>query len=71
MDRAEAIKYLESCLSQVNRDGIISIGRWRSDVLEMAISALRAQQGHFREVTKKMEPLTLDEMRRMDGEDEK
>ena len=33
----------------------------------VAISALR-QQDHFREVTKKVEPLTLDELRRMDGE---
>ena len=36
------------------------------EALDMAISALR-QQEHFREVTK-MEPLTLDEMRKMDGE---
>ena len=35
--------------------------------LEMAISALRKQE-HFREVTKKAEPLTLDELREMDGE---
>ena len=33
----------------------------------VAISALR-QQEHFREVTKKVEPLTLDELRKMDGE---
>ena len=33
----------------------------------VAISALR-QQEHFREVTKKVEPLTLDDMREMDGE---
>ena len=37
------------------------------DALDMAISALR-QQDHFREVTKKVEPLTLDELRKMDGE---
>ena len=37
------------------------------EALEMAISALR-QQEHFREVTKKVEPLTLDELRQMDGE---
>ena len=37
------------------------------DALDMAISALR-QQDHFREVTKKMEPLTLDELRRMEGQ---
>ena len=41
------------------------------DALDMAISALRAQQDHFREVTKKVEPLTLDELRQMDGDDEK
>ena len=35
------------------------------EALDMAISALR-QQEHFREVTKKMEPLTLDELRKMD-----
>ena len=33
----------------------------------VAISALR-QQEHFREVTKKVEPLTLDELRRMEGQ---
>ena len=38
------------------------------EALDMAISALRAQQDHFREVTKKVEPLTLDELRQMGGE---
>lgn len=33
----------------------------------VAISALR-QQEHFREATKKVEPLTLNELRKMDGE---
>ena len=37
------------------------------DVYDMAISALR-QQELFCEVTKKVEPLTLDELRKMDGE---
>ena len=37
------------------------------EALDMAISAFR-QQEHFREVTKKVEPLTLDELRKMDGE---
>ena len=37
------------------------------DAVGMAISALR-RQDHFREVTKKVEPLTLDELRKMDGE---
>ena len=33
----------------------------------VAISALR-QQEHFRDLTKKVEPLTLDELRQMEGE---
>ena len=37
------------------------------EALDMAISALR-QQEHFRGLTKKVEPLTLDELRQMDGE---
>ena len=37
------------------------------EALDMAISALR-QQEHFRDLTKKVEPLTLDELRQMDGE---
>ena len=37
------------------------------DAVDMAISALR-QQEHFREVTKKVEPLTMEELRQMDGE---
>ena len=37
------------------------------DALDMAISALR-QEDHFREVTKKVEPLTLDELRQMEGQ---
>ena len=37
------------------------------EALDLAISALR-QQEHFREATKKVEPLTLDELREMDGE---
>ena len=36
------------------------------EAIDMAISAIR-QQEHFREVTKKVEPLTLDELRQMDG----
>ena len=42
-------------------------GKELCDAVDMAISALR-QQEHFREVTKKVEPLTLDELRKMDGE---
>ena len=37
------------------------------EALDMAIEAL-LQQEHFRETTKKVEPLTLDELRQMDGE---
>ena len=37
------------------------------DAVDMAISALR-QQDHFREVTKKVEPLTLEELRKMDNQ---
>ena len=37
------------------------------EALDMAISALR-QQEHFLEVTKKVDPLTLDELRKMDAE---
>ena len=37
------------------------------DAVDMAISALR-QQEHFRDLTKKVEPLTIDELRKMDGE---
>ena len=36
-------------------------GKRKNEALEMAISALR-QQEHFREVTKKVDPLTLDEL---------
>ena len=45
-------------------------GKRKNEALELAISALR-QQEHFREVTKKVEPLTLEELRKIDGEDEK
>ena len=34
------------------------------DAIDMAISALR-QQEHFRDVTKKVDPLTMDELREM------
>ena len=37
------------------------------EALDLAISALR-EQGHFRDLTKKVEPLTLDELRRMEGQ---
>ena len=37
------------------------------EAFDMAISALR-QQDHFRDITKKVEPLTLEELRRMEGQ---
>ena len=40
------------------------------EALDMAISALRAQQDHFREVTKKVEPMTnADRIRAMSDEE--
>ena len=71
MTREEAIKVLEN--PDVSIGVAARIGQdpeyWRKlrPALDMAISALR-QQDHFREVTKKVEPLTLDELRQMDGE---
>ena len=65
----EAIKVLEKQFDK-------SCGNYRyqnaekldfEDALWVAISALR-QQEHFREVTKKVEPLTMEELRQMDGE---
>ena len=71
MTREEAIEVLE------NGDWWEELAEWYMivhpehnklhDAVDMAISALR-QQEHFREVTKKVEPLTLDELREMDGE---
>ena len=71
MTREEAIEVLEN--PDVSIGVAARIGQdpeyWRKlrPALDMAISALR-QQEHFREVTKKVEPLTLDELRQMDGE---
>ena len=68
MTRENAIKVLEKQFDK-------SCGNYRyqnaekldfEDALWMAISALR-QQELFCEVTKKVEPLTLDELREMDG----
>ena len=71
MTREEAIKVLEN--PDVSIGVSTRIGQdpeyWRKlrPALDMAISALR-QQEHFREVTKKVGPLTLEELRKMDGE---
>ena len=68
MTREEAIKILEYPVKKWSmewderEDGLSYY-----EALDMAISALR-QQEHFREVTKKVEPLTLEELRKMDGE---
>ena len=75
MTRKEAIAVLECLALEMNA---ILAGIHKSeatadqikrciDAYDMAISALR-QQEHFREVTKKVEPLTPDELRQMDGE---
>ena len=68
MTREEAIKILEYPVKKWSmewderEDGLSYY-----EALDMAISALR-QQEHFREVTKKVEPLTMDDLRKMDGE---
>ena len=77
MERKEAIEYWEGLRktfsSQLEKEEN-HFGRMHLqttiEALDMAISALR-QQDHFRDLTKKVEPLTLDELRKMDGEDEK
>ena len=76
MTREEAIEYWEGLRktfsSQLEKEEN-HFGRMHLqttiDAIDMAISAIR-QQEHFREVTKKVEPLTLDELRQMDGEDD-
>ena len=68
MTREEAIKILEYPVKKWSmewderEDGLSYY-----EALDMAISALR-QQEHFRDLTKKVEPLTLDELRKMSGE---
>ena len=68
MNREEAIKILEYPVKKWSmewdeRDDGLSY----YEALDMAISALR-QQEHFRDLTKKVEPLTLDELLKMNGE---
>ena len=73
MTREDAIEYWEQfnaeiddlydACSDADRDVLVK----QREIVEYTISALR-QQEHFREVTKKVEPLTLDELRQMDGE---
>ena len=70
MTREEAIEWMQEEKASFERapdlNGCPMTEYWQKaiDVYDMAISALR-QQDHFREVTKKVEPLTLDEMRDM------
>lgn len=75
MERKEAIAVLE-CLELEMNAILAGIPKSEAtadqikrciDAYDMAISALR-QQEHFRDLTKKVEPLTLDELRKMDGE---
>ena len=74
MTREEAIEYWEGLRktfsSQLEQEEN-HFGRMHLqttiDAIDMAISAIR-QEEHFREVTKKMKPLTLSELRKMDGE---
>ena len=69
----EAIEWMQEEKASFERapdlNGCPMTEYWQNaiDVYDMAISALR-QQDHFREVTKKVEPMTLDELRKMDGE---
>ena len=77
MTREEAIKKFEKQLHSAmvvldsgfgTRPGESDrLYRERKELAEIALSALR-QQEHFRDLTKKVEPLTLDELRQMDGE---
>ena len=70
MNREEAIEYWEQfnaeiddlydACSDADRDVLVK----QREIVEYTISALR-QQEHFREVTKKVEPLTPDELREM------
>ena len=65
MTREEAIEYWEGLRKTFSRQlekeenyfGRMHL-QTTIDALDMAISALRAQQEHFRDLTKKVEPLT-------------
>ena len=65
MTREEAIKVLRTESVEIGGNAVSVCRFW--EALDMAISALR-QQEHFRDLTKKAEPLTLDDLRTMDGE---
>ena len=59
MTREEAIEILENERPHCGEKAVYTEGE-RCEAYDMAISALR-QQEHFREVTKKVEPMTLDD----------
>ena len=75
MNREEAIQYAEKKIDSASyrlemgylNNGLRQIVSNEYEFFMQALSTLR-QQEHFREVTKKVEPLTLDELRQMDGE---
>lgn len=60
MTREEAIEILENERPHCGEKAVYTEGE-RCEAYDMAISALR-QQEHFREVTKKVEPLTMEEL---------
>ena len=62
MTREEAIKVLRTESVEIGGNAVSVCRFW--EALDMAISALR-QQEHFRGITKKVEPLTMDELRKM------
>ena len=62
MTREEAIKVLRTESVEIGGNAV-SVCRFL-EALDMAISALR-QQEHFRDCTKKVEPITIDELRQM------
>ena len=64
MTNEEAIEILENERPHCGEKAVYTEGE-RCEAYDMAISAIRQQQEHFREVTKKVEPLTLDELRQM------
>ena len=68
MTREEAIKRLEIIATNLCGQSAQNPNLWLDyKAVDMAISALR-QCEHFCEATKKVEPLTLDDLRKMDGE---
>ena len=65
MTREDAIKVLRTESVEIGGN-TVSVCRF-CEAMDMAVKALE-DDNHFREVTKKVEPLNLDELRQMDGE---